>query len=533
MLNRRTAGVTRVRGAAAAQRNFDGAGLLTASNHQRAGFAMKTGFAFLAAAIVVGIASPRAAAQEQSVLTYHGDTGRSGNFVIPALTWDRARSLQLDRTFDARVSGHLYAQPLYWRAPNSNSAVLLLATENNVVQAFDVTTGKELWSRSVGRPVPSSSLPCGNINPLGITGTPVIEPASQAIYFDAAVERGDGPRHEVFGLSLKDGGILQGWPVDIADALQKTGRQFDPSTQNQRAALAILDGTVYVAFSGHFGDCGDYNGWVVGLPLSDPGKVISFETRARGGGIWAPGGLSIVGHDIYFATGNTFGASAWSDGEAVFRVPPDLTRSNDKRDYFAPSNWKALDARDEDLGGSNPIPLDVAGAGGSQALMVALGKDRKAYLLNRDDLGGIGGQLAAATVSTEPIRTSPAAYPVGNDVLLAFQGPGTDCPDTGRGNGLTVLKIEGGSPPTMRTAWCAVLNGRGSAIATTTDGRSNPIVWVLGAEGDNRLHGFRGDTGAPLFTGPPLSGLRHFETLIATPHRLYVGGDDRVYAFDF
>ena len=477
--------------------------------------------------------SHRGLAQQQTVLTYHGDTGRSGNFVVPALTFDKARALHLDSSFDARVAGHLYAQPLYWRAPGANTAMLLTASENNVVQAFDAATGKELWRRSVGRPVPRSALPCGNINPLGITGTPVIDPSSQAIYFDAAVEEASGPRHEVFALSLKDGSILPGWPVDVAGALQKAGKHFDPRTQNQRTALTLLDGMVYAGFSGHYGDCGDYHGWVVGFSLHDPGRIVSFETQARGGGIWAPGGFSVVGHDIVFATGNTFGARTWSDGEAVFRVASDLRRSDNKRDYFAPSDWKALDDSDEDLGGSNPIPLDVAGPGGSQALMVALGKDGKAYLLDRNNLGGIGGQLAVQAVSTDPIRTSPAAYPLGNDMMVAFEGPGAQCPNASRGAGLTVLKIHGGSPPAMGTAWCAAVNGRGSAIVTTTDGRANPIVWMLGAEGDGRLHAFRGDTGAPIVTSQPMSGLRHFQTLIATQQRLYVGADGHLYAFAF
>lgn len=494
---------------------------------------MRTGIALLTAVLAVGASSDRAAAQEASVLTYHGDSSRSGNFVVPALTFERARSLRLDRTFDARVAGHLYAQPLYWRAPGSASAMLLVATEDDVVQAFDASTGKELWRRSVGRPVPRSALPCGNINPLGITGTPVIDPSGQAIYFDADVEEASGPRHEVFGLSLKDGSILQGWPVDVAEALHKAGRQFDPRTQNQRTALTLLDGTVYVAFGGHFGDCGDYHGWVVGFPLHDPGNVTSFETRARGGGIWAPGGLSVVGHDIFFATGNTFGARTWSDGEAVFRVRSGLQRSDSKRDYFAPSDWRTLDAYDEDLGGSNPIPLNVPGPAGSQGLLIALGKDHKAYLLDRGNLGGIGGQLAVETVSQGQIRTSPAAYPLGNDVLVAFEGPGVQCPSPSPGNGLTVLKIKGGSPPTMSTAWCGAINGRGSVMVTTTDGHSDPIVWMLGAEGDNRLHAFRGDSGEPIVASEAMSGLRHFQTLIATQDRLYVGADGRVYAFDF
>jgi outer membrane protein assembly factor BamB len=130
------------------------------------------------------------------------------------------------------------------------------------------------------------------------------------------------------------------------------------------------------------------------------------------------------------------------------------------------------------------------------------------------------------------IITAPTAYPVGNDVFVAFQAPGTHCPRPGD-HGLTVLKIAGGSPPTMMTAWCGPLRGRGSAITTTTDRRSNPIVWVLGAEGDNRLHAFRGDTGEPIVVSEPLNGLRRFQSLIATQDHLYVGADGRIYAFNF
>jgi hypothetical protein len=94
------------------------------------------------------------------------------------------------------------------------------------------------------------------------------------------------------------------------------------------------------------------------------------------------------------------------------------------RKAIAPPDWKSLDAHDADLGGSNPLPLDFPGAGGGQALMLALGKDRKAYLLDRNSLGGIGGQLAAETVSDLQIITSPVTYPVGDDIFVAFQAPG-------------------------------------------------------------------------------------------------------------
>jgi hypothetical protein len=205
-----------------------------------------------------------------------------------------------------------------------------------------------------------------------------------------------------------------------------------------------------------------------------------------------------------------------------------------KQDFFAPSDWLALDRRDEDLGGTNPLLLKLRTGDTMQSLILALGKDGRAYILDGHDLGGIGGDLAASTVSSEPIRTSPAAYPAPDGVLVAFQGEGTRCPTSARaGSDLTVLRIQAGSPPTINTAWCGAVNGWGSPIVTTTDGHSDPIVWMLGAEGDNELHAFRGDTGEPLFTSGALAGLRHFQTLIVTQNHLYIGADDRVYAFAF
>ena len=466
----------------------------------------------------------------QSVLTYHADPARSGNFIVPSLTWDRASSLQLDNNFRPRISGHLYAQPLYWRSSESTSGTLLIATEDNVVHAIDAVSGQERWQRSLGKPVPSSSLPCGNISPLGVTGTPVIDAAREAIYLDAAVETPSGPRHVLFALSLKDGTPLSGWPIGIMEALAREGQTFVARDQNQRGALAILGGNLYVPFGGHFGDCGQYRGFVVSISLSDPRTIKSWATRARGGGIWAPGGISTDGTSLFVATGNTFGARTWSDGEAVIRLAPDLHRSDDKRNFLALSDWAALDARDADLGGSNPLLLE---APGGPPLILALGKDRKAYLLDRNNLGGIGGQLAMETVSDRAIITAPVTYPAADRIFVALQAEGTRCPTAARG--LLTLKIRPGLPSAIATAWCGSVRGRGAPIVTTTDGHSNAIVWIVGAEGDNPLHGFRGDTGEKLFTGPHqvMAGLRHFQTLIATENRLYVAADGRIYAFDF
>jgi hypothetical protein len=468
-------------------------------------------------------------AAAQNVPTYHGSADRGGNFVMPGFTWERARALRLDPAFAPRFEGHLYAQPLYWKPPGGGSARLIVASESNVVTAIDAASGATVWTRTLGPPAPLSTLPCGNIDPLGITGTPAIDEASGTLYLDAVVNE-PGMHHRIYALSLNDGSVLPGWPIDVADALRGVGQNFDPRVQNQRGALLILDRTLYVPFGGHFGDCGDYHGWVIGIRLDDPRRISFWRTRGRGGGIWAPGGIASDGKSLYVATGNTEGANEWADGEAVFRLSPDLRRSEAQTDFFAPKDWRALDQRDADLGGTNPLPLKLASGGGTRLLLLALGKDERAYLLDPLNLGGIGGGLLADHVAAYPIRTAPAAFPVSDGMMVAFQGRGSTCPAGQRGE-LTVLKIAGAAPPAMSTAWCGAMAGGGAPIVTTTDGHANPIVWILGAEGENRLHGFRGDTGQALFTSPPLAGLRHFQTLIAANNRLFVGADGRLYTF--
>ncbi|MBV9586508.1 MAG: hypothetical protein JO213_16670, partial [Alphaproteobacteria bacterium] len=469
-------------------------------------------------------------AAAESVLTYHARPDRSGNYMLPQLTWEQARGLRLDTAFAPRFEGHLYAQPLYWHPAGAAAGLLIVATESNVVSAIDAASGKPVWTRTVGRPVPLSAFPCGNIDPLGITGTPVIDEANGVLYLDAMIADSSGPRHRIFALSLKDGAPLPGWTIDVADALRQQDQVFDPRVQNQRGALTILKRTLYAPYGGFFGDCGDYHGWVVGVALDDPHRVFAWHTRGRGGGIWAPGGIASDGESLYVATGNTLGEREWADGEAVFRLAPDLHRSERTSDFFTPSDWRALDARDADLGGTNPLPLAVESGTGAHDLILALGKDERAYLLNPLNLGGIGGSLAAERVAAYPIRTAPAAYPAdARAVYAALQGQGAHCPDGERGD-LTVLKVTAGAPPAIATAWCGAVSGGGSPIVTTTDGTANPIVWMLGAEGDNRLYGFRGDTGERLFASPPLTGLRHFQTLIAADGRLFVGADGRLYA---
>ncbi len=364
-------------------------------------------------AVAIALLASRAAnaaPADATVPNYHGDAAHSGHAVIPGLTWARAAATKQDTAFDGAVQGHVNAQPLYWHPPGAAHGLIIVATDSDMVYALDFVTGRPVWQRSLGTPARRSQVDCGNINPIGITGTPVIDPRAGALYLDAMVDQRGTAQHLVFGLSLADGALLPGWPVNVTDSLRAMGLEFSPRIQEQRGALALLDGRVFVPFGGYYGDCGQYHGWVVGLDPAHPGIVSAWDTRAAKGGIWTPGGIVSDGHSLLFATGNTADLREWGDGDAVFRLPPDLRRTTDPNRFFAPANWQQLDDEDADLGGTAPTLIDLPG-GTPSRLVLALGKDGNAYLLDRDRLGGIGQALATAPASDASIITATATYP--------------------------------------------------------------------------------------------------------------------------
>src|SRR5579859_3723634 len=160
---------------------------------------------------LLGLAGFATAAAAQTVPTYHGAADRSGLYVTPALTWTAAAGVHLDTGFKATITGNVYAQPLYWLPPGAKTGQVIVATESNVVYALHAATGAVVWQRTLGTPVMLSALPCGNINPIGITGTPVIDPASGTLYLDELINTAGGPRHWIFALSLATGKVLPNW----------------------------------------------------------------------------------------------------------------------------------------------------------------------------------------------------------------------------------------------------------------------------------------------------------------------------------
>jgi outer membrane protein assembly factor BamB len=273
----------------------------------------------------------------------------------------------------AHLDGAVYGQPLLI------GDLVIAATENDTVYALSNSTGKMVWSRHVGTPVPLSSLPCGNIDPLGITGTPVYDQGSGLVYALAEIS---GYRHVLFGLTVADGAVKVQRYIPAPDGHER----YD----QQRPALAITGGRVYVAFGGLAGDCGPYIGSVVGVPLSGKGDLISFRTpTSREGAVWGTAG-PVVGPDgdLWVAIGNgeaTGGAYDGSDSAA--RLDPSLRRVS----FFAPDTWADDNANDLDLGSTQPVLT-----AGNSALIT--GKRGVSYLLNTLSLGGIGGEVAQKPV---------------------------------------------------------------------------------------------------------------------------------------
>lgn len=460
-----------------------------------------------------------------NVTQEHNNLSRDGVYIDSAFTPSAAANLARDTGFNGTITGNVLAQPLFIEG-GPNGPMVIAVTESNNVYALNAITGNSIWQRNVGTPVPTSQLPCGNINPLGISDTPVVDLPSRALFFDAMTtpDGGTTKKHLIYSLNVDTGAINSGWPVDVSVAVPG----FDSAHQNNRGAMAVVNGIAYMAYSGHGGDCLPYYGWVIGVSISNPSNVMAWATTAQGGGIWGHSGVASDGTNMFVITGNTFNTGGnWGGGEAIIRLQAGPVFSGNSTDYWAPINWHDLDNSDTDLGGCSAMLMDVPGATPSQ-LVLALGKDRNAYLINRNNLGGITAPVTSASVSSSTLRgQSSCTYRTSMGTYFTFRA--------GTSNMLVAYKINPGSPPTMSSAWLVTQTGEGSPFVTTTDGTNNFIVWCVGAGGTQRLNGFNGDTGTQVYGGGGASelmtGTRKWNTAIAARGRIYVAADNKVFAF--
>ncbi len=492
---------------------------------------------------------------DYSVYQHHKNGTRDGLYIDPVLTsgaTGHAATTHL-LTFMGSVTTNVYAQPLFVEKgiPNITAdGAIIIATESNHLTAINATTGVNLWDKGPSTYAPNyasgTGLPCGDVVPLGITGTPFIDPASPinggagVIYFDAmtTADMGTTLKHFVYAVKLSDGTVLPNWPVDVGAKVSG----FNPSHQNQRGALQFLNGVLYVPYGGHDGDCNPYYGWVVGFPAANPQSPTGWHTVAERGGIWGPGALPTDGTSIFPITGNTLGTTLgdagkyiWGGGEAVVRLGAGPTFSGATADYYAPTNWHDLDDGDTDLGGASEVIFDMPGTS-KPHLIAAGGKDAHLYLLDRDNLGGIGGELYNQPMATNQFKGAPIAYTTAVGTYVAFHvegGGGSGCPGgTGSGN-LVAYKITGGTGnPTATTAWCTNEANLGSPMVTTTNGTASAIVWAA----SNHIWAYDGDTGAKVFQSSTStqmsSSIQGWNTPIAIGNgRVVVGVDGAVDIF--
>ncbi len=296
--------------------------------------------------------------------TYHGSFRRDGvSTTMPTATGP------LRRTQSLKLDGAVYASPLVVHG------LTIVATENDTVYAFNQAY-QQVWKRSLGSPSPAEERQCGDIDPLGITGTPVYDAGSNRVYVVA--EHGGSVRHELFALDLTTGTVAWSKSVDLPGVSARD--------MQQRGALAITGGKVWVSYGAQAGDCGDYKGRVVGVPLHGSGPVVFYSPPTkRGGGIWNPAGPTVdaAGNLLAVsANGAAFPGDAYDHTNTVLK----LNSSAKLLDSFAPSDWAANNQGDSGLGSQG-----VALIGSTWAVLG--GKSGPVYVLRQNALGGIGGQV--------------------------------------------------------------------------------------------------------------------------------------------
>ena len=298
--------------------------------------------------------------------TYHFDAARSGDYPSMAVFASVPRVVAT-----VRLDGAVYASPLVI------GGLVIVATERDSVYAL-TTGGKIVWRRQLGAPAPRSALPCGNIDPSGITGTPVYDAATGLVYLVA--EHADPVRHDAIALDARTGAVA--W----VRALPLAGTSQD--AMQQRSALTITGGRVWIPFGGRAGDCGQYRGTLIGLSLDGTGAAITFTVpTAREGGIWSPPGPAVDAQGrLYVPVGN--GASGIGGRYDYTDSVLGISTSGTLFSSFSPSTWASDNAADLDLGSQGPTLVG--------SWVFAAGKSGTAYVLRLGQLGGIGGQVSEA-----------------------------------------------------------------------------------------------------------------------------------------
>jgi hypothetical protein len=479
--------------------------------------------------------SSKSATSDDSVLERNHHPSRDGLYVQPTLTKVAVANLARETTFNATFTGNTWASPLFLANGPGGKGLFFTVTNGNDVFALDETTGATVWTKNIGTAPAVTGQACGDIMPIGIISTPVIDDKARTIYLAGAIGNSSGiTAHQIHALSVDDGSERAGWPVDVS-SISSGGLAFAASPQNQRSALSLVNGILYVAYGGHNGDCGNYRGWVVAVDTANPASRGGFVTGGtRGEGIWAAGGMASDGEGVFAPTGNNLtGATTHADSEEIVRVTGlGAVDRGTNANVFYPASWQTMDANDADLTSSSPVYF-----ASPSPMVAAVSKDGHFYLLDAKNLGGMGGQLAdlvvAAGGAAMLIHTALATYTTAMGRYVVFTTNSSGICAAG-GKAVMSVLIPAGSPPKPSIAWCvatsdASLGFPAAPAVTTTDGTNNAIVWFIKG---TTLMGVDGDTGATLYAGTDsCAGVHKWTAPIAVKGRIVVAGDTHLCAW--
>jgi outer membrane protein assembly factor BamB len=438
--------------------------------------------------------------------TYHHDNAHTGyDPLAPTVGTVAPTSGWALTTLDAEV----YAEPLIY------NGLVYTATLNNTVYALNQSTGAVVWQNHLGAPV-TGGWQCGNFSMQGILGTPVIDAAGGRIYVTTLFA--SDHLYRVFGLDLASGATMQ------TTVLSPLGTGFDWTIQQQRGALAVANGFVYVPFGGRAGDCGPYHGWVVGVPTSGSTSFNVFETPSTAEGIWGAGGVVVddTSHNVFVATGNAIPCSGSSMSDSVIRLSPTLTSPT----FFEPNDWQAnWCGPDSDLGSTSPVLINPN-------LMFMAGKHGGGFLVNPTNLVGIDGQLFP---TPKPATYAQANVCFGNTSdatfgSFAYLAPFVyvEC----EGRGLVAISVNT-STPSFAPCDSACTAPDWSAGSGTTFGP--PIVAggaVWAASNGGGLYAFNATTGAQIYHSAGF-GINRFVTPAEAGGQVFVPSRTVIRSFSF
>lgn len=347
----------------------------------------------------------------QDVLTWHNDVARTGQNVWESvLTPANVNTKTFGKLFVMAVDGKVDAEPLYvhrLQMPNRGTRnVLFVATEHDSVYAFDADSGQEFWHVRLLPPgeTTSDNRNCAQITPeIGITATPVIDrqQGPHGILYAVAMSKDAHGRYRqrLHGLDLQTGAEQVGGPAEIT-AAYADAPAFDPEQYAERAALLLVNGTLYLTWTSHC-DIGRYNGWVMAYDARTlkQKSVLNLTPSGNEGAIWQSGAGPAADPqgNIYVMLGNgdfdrsldARGFPAGGDFGNSFLKISEVKGRLQVTDYFTMFNVRWENDTDGDLGSGGPLVLpDMRDAGGTvRHLVVGAGKDLNIYLLDRDAMG--------------------------------------------------------------------------------------------------------------------------------------------------